>query len=63
MRKHLAVSYPKGKQLPPGFSWTKQKIGIYFWRPEDAGYQFETRVLGDYQDRNYPSAWTNPRRV
>lgn len=54
MRKYLAISYPKGKPLPPGFSWTKHKINVYFWRLEDAGYNFESRVLGDYQDRNYP---------
>ena len=54
MRKYLAISYPSGKPLPPGFSWQKHKVSVYFWRLEDAGYQFETRVIGDYQDRNYP---------
>jgi hypothetical protein len=54
MRKYLAISYPKGKQLPPGFSWEKHKISVYFWRLEDAGYQFDSRVIGDYQNRNYP---------
>ena len=54
MRKYMAISYPMGKPLPPGFSWARHKVSVYFWRPEDAGYQFETRVLGDYQERNYP---------
>jgi len=54
MRRYMAVSYPKGKPLPPGFSWEKHKINVYFWRPEDAGYRFETRVLGDYLDRKFP---------
>ncbi len=54
MRRYLAISYPKGKPLPPGFSWEKHKINVYFWRPEDAGYRFETRVLGDYLDRKFP---------
>jgi len=54
MRKYLAISYPKGKALPPGFSWQGQRIGIYFWRPEDAGYFFHAKVLGDYLDRQYP---------
>lgn len=54
MRKYLAISYPKGKALPPGFSWQGQKINVYFWRPEDAGYYFETKVLGDYLDRKFP---------
>jgi len=54
MRKYLAISYPTGKPLPPGFSWAKHKINVYFWRLEDAGYHFESRVIGDFQDRNYP---------
>lgn len=53
-RKYLAVSYPEGKTLPPGFSWEKHKINVYFWRPEDAGYRFDTRVVGDYLDRKFP---------
>ncbi len=54
MRKYLAISYPKGKPLPPGFSWQGQKVNVYFWRPEDAGYYFETKILGDYLDRKFP---------
>ncbi|MFW5684840.1 MAG: PilZ domain-containing protein [Spirochaetota bacterium] len=54
MRRYMAISYPQGKPLPPGFSWEKHKINVYFWRPEDAGYRFETRVLGDYLDRKFP---------
>lgn len=54
MRKYMAISYPEGKQLPPGFSWEKHRISVYFWRPEDAGYRFESRVIGDYLDRKFP---------
>lgn len=54
MRRYLAISHPKGKALPPGFSWKGQKISVYFWRAEDAGYYFETTVLGDYLERKYP---------
>ncbi len=54
MRKYLAITYPTGKTLPPGFSWQGQKINVYFWRQEDAGYYFETKVLGDYLNRKYP---------
>lgn len=54
MRKYLAVAYPRGKPLPFGVSWQGQKISVYFWRPDDAGYYFESRVIGDYMDRNYP---------
>ncbi|HUX13393.1 MAG TPA: flagellar brake protein [Spirochaetia bacterium] len=54
IRKYIAVSYPKGKPLPPGFSWQGQKVSVYFWRPEDAGYYFEAKILGDYLDRKFP---------
>ena len=54
MRRYMAISYPTGKPLPPGFSWEKHRISVYFWRPEDAGYRFETRVIGDYLDRKFP---------
>lgn len=54
MRKYIAISYPKGKPLPFGVSWRGQKINIYFWRMEDAGYYFESRVIGDYMDRKFP---------
>lgn len=54
LRKYLAISYPKGGSLPPGFSWRNQKVNVYFWRAEDAGYVFQTKVLEDYYDRKYP---------
>ncbi|MFP4382701.1 MAG: PilZ domain-containing protein [Spirochaetia bacterium] len=54
MRKYLAISYPQGNPLPPGFSWKGERINIYFWRQEDAGYYFESKVIGDYLDKKYP---------
>jgi c-di-GMP-binding flagellar brake protein YcgR len=54
MRKYMAIAYPQGKALPPGFSWQGQKINVHFWRQEDAGYYFESKVLGDYLDRKFP---------
>jgi c-di-GMP-binding flagellar brake protein YcgR len=54
MRKYLAISHPQGKALPPGFSWKGQRINVYFWRKEDAGYYFETKVLGDFLEKQYP---------
>ncbi len=52
--RYMAVSYPEGPKLPEGFSWKNQKIGVYFWRAEDAGYFFQTKVLEDFFDRKYP---------
>jgi hypothetical protein len=52
--RYMACSYPQGPKLPEGFSWKNQKIGIYFWRPEDAGYHFQTKVLDDFFEKQYP---------
>jgi len=54
LRKYFAISYPVGPQLPMGVSWSGQKINIYFWRPDDAGYVFETKILNDFTDSKVP---------
>ena len=54
LNRYMAVSYPQGPKLPESFSWKNQKVGVYFWRAEDAGYYFQTRVLEDFLDRKYP---------
>ena len=54
LRRYMAISYPDGPKLPPGFSWKGQKINIYFWRADDAGYVFEAKVLDDFITQRYP---------
>ncbi len=54
LRRYMAISYPQGPKLPPGFSWKNQQIAINFWREGDAGYYCQTKVLEDYTDRKYP---------
>jgi hypothetical protein len=54
LTRYMAVSRPQGPKLPDGFSWKNQKIGVYLWRAEDAGYFFQTKVLEDFIDRQYP---------
>jgi len=54
LSKYMAVSYPQGPRMPNGFSWKGQKIGVYFWRKDDAGYFFQTKVLEDFFDKKYP---------
>lgn len=48
---YLTISIPVGDPLPGGFSWRKVKLNVYFWRKEDAGYFFQTRVIEKYYDR------------
>jgi c-di-GMP-binding flagellar brake protein YcgR len=54
LRKYLALSYPEGAKVPQGFSWKGQRINVYFWRLDDAGYVFETKVIDDFFDQKYP---------
>ena len=54
LRRYMAISYPEGPTLPPGFSWKGQRIQIYFWRVDDAGYIFESKVQEDYSEQQYP---------
>jgi c-di-GMP-binding flagellar brake protein YcgR len=52
-RKYLAITYPRGKS-DTSVTWKEQAIKMYFWRKEDAGYYFESKVIGDYLDRKVP---------
>ena len=54
LRRYMAISYPTGPKLPAGFSWKGQKLNVYFWRADDAGYVFETRVIDDFISQKYP---------
>ena len=54
MRRYMAVSYPQGPKLPPGFSWKGQQIGVSFWREGDAGYFYQTKVADDFSNKKYP---------
>lgn len=54
LRRYMAISYPEGPKLPPGASWKNQRINVYFWRADDAGYVFESKVLDDFIEQQYP---------
>ncbi len=53
-RKYIAITYPEGPKLPPGYEFKGEKLSIYFWRKDDAGYVFDSRVLEDHMDRKVP---------
>ncbi len=57
--RYFALSYPQGPELPDGFSWKGQEIGIYFWRMNDAGYFFKTKVINDFSEKEYPIIHVN----
>ena len=45
--QYITVSRPVAARQPGTFSWTGQKISVYFWREEDAGYVFDSSVLDE----------------
>ena len=53
-RRYIAITYPDGPKLPPGYEFKGEKLHIYFWRKDDAGYVFESKVLEDHMDRKVP---------
>lgn len=54
LRRYMAVSYPVGPVQSPGFTWKGQRVNVYFWRAEDAGYSFESKVLDDFLTKKFP---------
>lgn len=53
-RRYIAITYPEGPKLPQGYEFKGEKLNIYFWRKDDAGYVFESRVVEDHMDRKVP---------
>ena len=45
--QYLTMSRPVSGKLPGTFSWQGQKLSVYFWREEDAGYVFDTEVMDE----------------
>lgn len=53
-RKKLVVTQPSGQKEWDTLNWVSKKISVYFWRQEDAGYLFETKVLDQITQEEYP---------
>ena len=53
-RRYIAITYPEGPKLPPGYEFKGERLNIYFWRKDDAGYVFESRVIEDHMDHKIP---------
>jgi hypothetical protein len=43
----LEISVPVGQRVPAGFVWRGKKVSVYFWRASDAGYSFDSYVIGE----------------
>jgi c-di-GMP-binding flagellar brake protein YcgR len=53
-RRYLVVSQPSGQKASEGLKWTGRKIWVNFWRQDDAGYDFETKVQEQISHEEYP---------
>jgi len=45
--QYITISRPVSNKLPGTFSWQGQKISVYFWREDDAGYVFDSEVMDE----------------
>ena len=45
--QYITISRPVSGKLPGTFSWQGQKLSVYFWREEDAGYVFDSEVMDE----------------
>ncbi len=51
--RFISIGKPFGApQLPPSFDWKGRRLAIYFWRANDAGYVFDSFVLGEASMRS-----------
>ncbi|MFW6181842.1 MAG: flagellar brake domain-containing protein, partial [Spirochaetota bacterium] len=53
-RKYLVVSQPSGQKASQNLQWAGRKVEVYFWRQDDAGYAFQSRVLDQIPHEEYP---------
>jgi c-di-GMP-binding flagellar brake protein YcgR len=53
-RRYLVITQPSGQSGWRSLKWTGRKINLYFWRMEDAGYSFETKVQQQISHEEYP---------
>ena len=53
-RKYLVISQPMGHPGWKSLNWRGHKINVYFWRIDDAGYSFSSKVLEQIVHEEYP---------
>jgi c-di-GMP-binding flagellar brake protein YcgR len=53
-RRYLVVTQPSGQKAAEMLSWIGRKVQVYFWRHDDAGYEFDTKVQEQIPHEEYP---------
>jgi c-di-GMP-binding flagellar brake protein YcgR len=52
--RYIVVSRPAGQRASRNLEWAGRRVGVYFWRMDDAGYAFQTKVLEEIPHEEYP---------
>ncbi|MDR3130609.1 MAG: PilZ domain-containing protein [Treponema sp.] len=55
MSQYITIAKPSGPNIPRNFSWTGQRVAVYFWRDGDAGYVFDADVLDEVYSKGSPA--------
>lgn len=58
-RNYLEIELPKGRQSPSGFTWKNSQVDVYFWRKDDAGYYFDSKILNSPDRTAAPHLFMN----
>jgi c-di-GMP-binding flagellar brake protein YcgR len=53
--QYITIARPAGANLSRNFSWTGQRLAVYFWRNDDAGYVFDADVMDEVYSKGYPA--------
>ena len=53
-RRYLVITQPSGQAGWQALKWTGKKLNSYFWRMDDAGYSFESKVQQQISHDEYP---------
>jgi c-di-GMP-binding flagellar brake protein YcgR len=53
--QYITITRPSGSNASPNFSWTGQRVSVYFWRSEDAGYVFDSDVIDEVYSKGQPA--------
>ncbi|MDR1859096.1 MAG: PilZ domain-containing protein [Treponema sp.] len=53
--QYMTVSRPVNSRNSTASSWQGSKISVYFWKEDDAGYAFDTRVLDQIYSKGISS--------
>lgn len=53
--QYITIARPASQKTPRNFSWSGQRLSVYFWRDDDAGYVFDTDVRDEVYFKGRPA--------